>query len=75
MEWVKADESPRLVGPPGTSKPHLLVAAGHAAVEAGYKVRCFGAVELVEALYRGLADNSVGKVIESVLRPHVVLVD
>ena len=42
--------------------------AGHAAVEAGYKVRYLVGTELVDTLYRGLADNSVGKVIEAVLR-------
>jgi DNA replication protein DnaC len=61
LEWVRAKENPCLVGPPGTGKSHVLVALGHAAVEAGYKVRYFAAAELVESLYRGLADNSVGK--------------
>ena len=75
LEWVRAKEWPCLVGPPGTGKSHVLIAAGHAAVEAGYKVRYFGAAELVEALYRGLADNSVGKVIDSVLRADAVVVD
>ena len=42
--------------------------SGHAAVEAGYRVRYFSAAELVETLYRGLADNSVGRVIEGILR-------
>ena len=32
------------------------------AIEAGFRVRYFTAVELVETLYRGLADNSVGRV-------------
>lgn len=75
LEWVRAKEWPCLVGPPGTGKSHVLIAAGHAAVEAGYKVRYFAAAELVESLYRGLADNSVGKVIESVLRADAVVVD
>jgi len=56
------------VGPPGTGKSHCLVALGHAAVDAGYKVRYFVAAELVESLYRAWRDNSVGKVIESILR-------
>ena len=60
---------------PGTGKSHVLVALGHAAVDAGYKVRYFAAAELVESLYRGLAGNSVGKVVESVLRADVVIVD
>lgn len=64
-----------LVGPAGTSKSHVLVALGHAAVEAGHRVRYFSAAELVDTLYRGLADNSVGRVIEGVFRADFVLVD
>ena len=75
LEWVRAKEWPCFVGPPGTGKSHCLVALGHAAVEAGYKVRYFVATELVDSLYRGLADNSVGKVIESLLRADVVICD
>ena len=50
-----------LVGPAGTGKSHMLVALGAAAVQAGHKVRYFTAAELIETLYRGLADNTVGK--------------
>ena len=63
-----------LVGPAGTGKSQLL-AAGHAAVEAGHRVRYLLAAELVETLYRGLADNSVGKTIDTLLRNDVILVD
>jgi DNA replication protein DnaC len=38
-------------------------------------VRYFTAAELVETLYRGLADNSVGKLIENMLRNDLVIVD
>ena len=65
LEWVRAKENLCLVGPAGTGKSHLLVALGHAAVDAGHRVRYFTAAELVETLYRALADNSVGKVITS----------
>ena len=75
LEWIAARENPCLVGPAGTGKSHLLVALGHAAVEAGRRVRYFTAAELLETLYRGLADNSVGKVIDQVLRAEVVIVD
>jgi DNA replication protein DnaC len=75
LEWVRASENMCLIGPAGTGKSHMLVALGHAAVEAGYRVRYFTAAELVETLYRGLADNSVGKVIDTLLRNDVVLVD
>jgi DNA replication protein DnaC len=51
------------------------VALGLAAVEAGSRVRYFAAVDLVETLYRGLADNSVGRVIEGLLRCDLVIID
>lgn len=75
LEWVRAHENLCLVGPAGTGKSHLLVALGHAAVDAGHKVRYFTAAELVEALYRGYADNSVGRLIEQIVRADLVLID
>jgi DNA replication protein DnaC len=53
----------------------MLVALGIAAVEAGQRVRYFTAAELVETLYRGLADNSVGRVINTLLRNDLILID
>lgn len=75
LEWIRATENLCLIGPAGTGKSHILVALGHAAVEAGHRVRYFTAAELVETLYRGLADNSVGKVIDTLLRNDLVLID
>jgi len=75
LEWVAARENLCLVGPAGTGKSHLLVALGHRAVDAGHRVRYFTAAELVETLYRGLADNSVGRVIEQILRADLVIID
>jgi len=75
LEWVTAKENICMVGPAGTGKSHLLVALGHHAIDAGHRVRYFTAAELVETLYRGLADNSVGRVIEAILRADVVLID
>jgi DNA replication protein DnaC len=75
LEWITARENLCLVGPAGTGKSHVLVSAGVAAVHAGHKVRYFTAADLTEALYRGMADNSVGRVIENLLRNDLVLVD
>jgi len=38
-------------------------------------VRYLTAADLVETLYRGLADNSVGKTIEALLRYDLILID
>jgi DNA replication protein DnaC len=75
LEWIRAKENLCLVGPAGTGKSHLLVALGHAAVERGHRVRYFTATELVETLYRAIADNSVGKVITQILRADLILID
>ncbi|WP_233153268.1 IS21-like element helper ATPase IstB [Kineosporia sp. R_H_3] len=75
LEWIRATENVALIGPAGTGKSHILVALGVAAVEAGHRVRYFTAADLVETLYRALADNSVGRVIETLLRNDLVLVD
>ena len=75
LEWITARENLCLVGPAGTGKSHVLVALGISAVHAGHKVRYFTAAELTETLYRGMADNSVGRVIENLLRNDLILVD
>ena len=75
LEWITARENLCLLGPAGTGKSHLLVALGVAAVHAGHRVRYFTAAELVETLYRGLADNSVGRIIDTLLRNELILID
>jgi len=75
LEWITARENLCLVGPAGTGKSHLLVALGVAAVHTGHRVRYFTAAELIETLYRGLADNSVGRVIDTLLRNDLILID
>ena len=75
LEWVHAKENVALVGPAGTGKSHALIACGVAAVAAGHRVRYFTAADLVETLYRALADNSVGKVIDTLLRNDLIICD
>jgi DNA replication protein DnaC len=75
LEWITARENLCLVGPAGTGKSHLLVALGAAAVAAGHKVRYLTAAELAETLYRGLADNSVGRIIDTLLRNDLIIID
>jgi DNA replication protein DnaC len=75
LEWITAKENLCLVGPAGTGKSHVLVSLGISAVHAGHKVHYFTAADLVDTLYRGLADNSAGKVIENLLRNDLILID
>src|SRR5262252_4000940 len=64
-----------VVLPPGTGKSHALLGCGVRAVERGKKVRYLVAADLIETLYRGLADNTVGKVISQLLRNELLLLD
>ena len=75
LEWVHGSENLALVGPAGTGESHLLVALGHAAVEHGHRVRYFTAVELIEHLWRAVADNTVGRAIEQVCRNELIIID
>ena len=75
LEWVRAQHNLALIGPAGTGKSHTLIGLGIAAVHAGHKVRYFTAADLVETLYRGLADNTVGKTIDTLLRQDLIILD
>jgi DNA replication protein DnaC len=75
LEWVRAQHNLALIGPPGTGKSHTLIGLGYAAIQAGHKVRYFTAADLIDTLYRGLADNTVGKIIDTLLRADLVILD
>jgi DNA replication protein DnaC len=75
LDWIEGAENVVLVGPAGTGKSHLLLGIGEAAVVSGRRVRYLPAATLVETLYGGLADNSVGRVIERLLRHDLVIID
>ena len=75
LEWIDRAENVCLVGPAGTGKTHMLIALGHAAVAAGRKVRYWTAVDLIEHLYRAVADNTVGKAIEQLCRNDLLIID
>jgi DNA replication protein DnaC len=75
LEWIRTQQNLAIIGPAGTGKSHTLIGLGVAAIHAGHKVRYFTAADLVETLYRGLADNTVGKIIESLLRVDLIILD
>ena len=68
LEWVRTQQDLTIIRPAGTGKSHTLMGLGIAAIDAGHKIRYFTAADLIETVYRGLADNIVGKIIESLLQ-------
>jgi DNA replication protein DnaC len=75
LDWIPTRANLVLIGPAGTGKSHTLIGLGVAAVEAGHKVKYCPAADLVETLYRSLADNTVGKTIETLLRNDLLILD
>ena len=60
---------------PAPARPTCWSRSASPPSQAGHKVRYFTAAELTETLYRGLADNSVGRVIDTLLRNDLILID
>jgi DNA replication protein DnaC len=75
LDWITRADNLCLVGPAGTGKSHYLIGLGRAAVTAGHRVRYFTAVELIEHLWRAVADNTVGRAIEQVCRNDLIIID
>ena len=75
LEWLRAQQNLAIVGPAGTGQSHTLIGLGVAAIHAGHKVRYFTAADLAETLYRGLNDDTVGEIIESLLRVDPIILD
>ncbi|GAA2531617.1 ATP-binding protein [Mycolicibacterium diernhoferi] len=75
LEWIRAQQDLAIIGPAVTGKSHTLIGLGTAAIHAGHKVRYLTAADLVETLYRGLPNNTVGKTIESLLRVDLISLD
>jgi DNA replication protein DnaC len=67
LEWIRAKENLTFIGPAGhRQEPRPDRPRATPPSSTGLRVRYFTAAELVENLYRGLADNSVGRLIETV---------
>jgi DNA replication protein DnaC len=74
LEWITAGRTSAWSDQPAPANPTCSSRSG-TAVHAGQRVRYFTAAELVETLYRGLADDSVGRVIDTLLRHDLIICD
>jgi len=64
-----------LYGPVGTGKTHLAIALGVAACAVGYRVRFFTAAELVVRLSEALAAGTLEKLLASILKADLLIID
>jgi len=75
LNWIERRENLILLGPPGVGKTHLAVALGIAAVDAGYRVIFTNVHDLVDRLYKALADDTVSQTINRLLRHDLIILD
>lgn len=75
LEWIERGENLCVCGPSGSGKSHFAEALGHLAIDRG-KVVAWHTLESLEGLFhRHLADGSVGKAMEKLIRADLIVVD
>lgn len=75
MSFVPEKKNLVLYGPVGTGKTHLATALGVIACEKGYRTRFFTAAELVVRLSEAYATGTLEKLLKSILRADLLIID
>lgn len=75
LDWIERRENLVLLGPPGVGKTHIAVALGVAAVEAGHRVIFTSVHDLVDRLYKAMADDTVSQTMNRLLRHDLIILD
>lgn len=74
-DWIRQHQVTLLVGATGTGKTYLACALGHAACRQGLRVRYFRLPRLLGDLALARADGSYGKLLTSLAKADLVILD
>lgn len=74
-EFIYKKENICLMGKQGTGKSHSLIALGRQLCEEGFSVKFYTACALVNALEEAKAEHQLNKLMNSVLKPQLLVID
>jgi DNA replication protein DnaC len=75
LDFIHRLENIVFIGPPGAGKSGLAIGLLRAALVNGYHGRFYNAQDLLDELYASLADRSTGKLINTLSRYDVLVID
>lgn len=75
LGFIQRHEDVIFLGPAGVGKTFLASALGHTACRAGNNVRFLRADKMLKLVHQSRADNSTEKVVRSLLKPDVLIID
>lgn len=73
--FVREKRNVCFIGIPGVGKTHSLVAIGRELCRKGYNVKFITAIDLVTQLEEAKSENKLSKLMERLLRPHLLIID
>ena len=74
-DFVNQKRNLCFIGAPGLGKTHCSVAIGRALCEQGNTVRFFSAIDLVMKLEEAQSNNTLGRLMEKILTPDLLIID
>ena len=74
-EFIRKKENICLMGKQGTGKSHSLIALGRQLCEDGFSVKFYTACALVNALEEAKAQHQLNKLMKSILKPQLLVID
>ena len=74
LAFVERAENVVLLGPSGVGKPHLAVALGYRATQAGFRTRFIAAADLLMQLTTALRRNQLEEAIKRITKPYKLLI-